>query len=82
MGTEMTAVTETAPGLSLLVSGGSPDLQHITCCDDDLAMCGQDVTGHVWASDEEAERFCPMCFLVEEEGLPCPAPGCPAGEQR
>jgi hypothetical protein len=78
----VSVLTGTEPGAVAQPSGGEPDLQHVICCDDDLAMCGKDVTGEIWASDEEASEFCPLCFLAEEQGLPCPVPGCPAGRVR
>lgn len=61
---------------------GAPDLAHDVChawcCDEDLAMCGHDMTdeedcGH---ADGACPR-CPMCALMGEEERPCPSPECP-----
>jgi hypothetical protein len=49
------------------------DETHIVCCDDNVAMCGADVTGTPWV---ESDDVCPLCELVEDEDLPCPVPGC------
>lgn len=53
------------------------DLGHLVCCDYDLAMCGLYVPSpeYPWCDDEEPT--CPLCCYIEDEGLPCPVPGCP-----
>lgn len=65
------------PNTSLLdrpaPAGSSADVLHLTCCDDDVAMCGEDVSKHEWADDGPP---CPLCKLVQDEGLPCPVTGC------
>lgn len=50
------------------------DILHLTCCDEGIAFCGEDVSQHPW--DTEGE-LCPLCELVDKEELPCPVPGCP-----
>jgi hypothetical protein len=53
------------------------DVIHLWCCDENISMCGLDITDEPEVQPEEDEVLCPMCALVEDEGLPCPAPGCP-----
>lgn len=62
--------------LAPAATGHDDDLHHVTCCDDDIAMCGLDVTDVPWG-DGEGEVLCPLCAIAEEEDLACPVPGCP-----
>ena len=57
---------------------GSPDddpYHHLYCCDPDTALCGLDVSGYADNPDDDAP-LCPLCALADDEGLPCPVPGC------
>jgi hypothetical protein len=58
------------------------DICHLWCCDEDIAMCGEDITGHPQCPHDGIENciVCPMCGLAEDEGLPCPVPGCPGDD--
>lgn len=62
----------TAPELAPSTAGMGDDLNHITCvCDDNLALCGTDVTYHEWVAT--AEVTCVVCRDLEDE--PCPRCG-------
>lgn len=54
----------------------SDELDHLYCCDENVAMCGIDLTDVVEIPADEDGPVCPLCNYVESEGLPCPAPGC------
>lgn len=47
---------------------------HLTCCNDDIAMCGVNVSGDEW--DHDGKFLCPTCAYMDNENLPCPVPGC------
>lgn len=70
----MSTVLEDAP----VTTGGAydDDLTHVTCYDDDTAMCGFSVAGQRWVDDSE-ETTCPICAWLDEEDLACTIPGCP-----
>jgi hypothetical protein len=55
--------------------GGSPEVCHLWCCDENVAMCGLDISGERYDLDGE-DPDCPLCAIADEEGLPCPVPGC------
>lgn len=61
------------------VESAADDICHLWCCNEDVAMCGADITGEPPCPhpDDEDCPACPMCSLVEDEALPCPVPGCP-----
>jgi hypothetical protein len=59
-------------------STGDDDPEHYICCDPDVAMCGISVAGQEWV-DGQPDRTCRLCLYVDDEGLPCPVPGCPGG---
>lgn len=50
------------------------NLDHLVCCDDNLATCGTDVTDVTWV---DSPTTCPTCAYIDEHDLPCPVPGCP-----
>jgi hypothetical protein len=57
------------------VSAEDPDtLDLVCCCDENIALCGEDVREVPWSEDEE--RPCPICFTVED--VPCARCGCAA----
>jgi hypothetical protein len=66
-------VTETRPRPQVAASADD-DIIHTVCCDPDLAMCGEDVTGADWVYNPD--RDCALCKIVEVSGLPCPVTGC------
>jgi hypothetical protein len=50
-------------------------------CDEDIAMCGADLRDEDKQERDDDTPVCPMCTLVEDEGLPCPVPGCPGDNE-
>lgn len=52
-------------------TGGSTDLNHIYCCDPDIALCGADVSAHPIVDLDDAD--CVVCLDLEEQ--PCPTCG-------
>lgn len=65
--------TSTLPAPTRSDTAGD-DLDHFYCCDENVAMCGVDLTG-VPEADNVGD-LCPLCALVNESGLPCPVRGC------
>lgn len=55
-------------------TNGSSDLDHLYCCDPDLALCGTDVSD-VPEIDADSDITCVVC--ADLDGEPC-SPGCPA----
>jgi hypothetical protein len=39
------------------------DLHHEVCCDEDTAVCGEDVTGHAWLA-RGINADCPLCVVT------------------
>jgi len=62
----MTTLTlDTAPVLSASVPSDDC-LDHVTCCgDDNLALCGTDVTADEWIP-EDSPTTCVVCASLEE----------------
>lgn len=44
----------------------------VRCHDEDVALCGTLLPDDDPWLDEDTPVTCPMCVLMEEEGLPCP----------
>jgi hypothetical protein len=59
-------------------AGPGDRLCHVTCCDPGLALCGLDVSA-LGDCDGKDCRVCPLCSLADDEGAPCPVPGCKGG---
>lgn len=53
-------------------TGDRPDMHHYYCCDEDKALCGEDIRG-VPENDGEGEQMCVVCDDLEE--VPCPVCG-------
>lgn len=51
-------------------------VKHLSCCDEDVALCGLDISDYEFNDDDDVP-ICPLCAYVDDEGLPCPVPGCP-----
>lgn len=51
------------------------DITHTTCCDDNVAICGEDVSAAEWV-EGRGDKPCPMCELAIAERWLCPAFGC------
>lgn len=48
-----------------------PDVGHYVCdCDQDIALCGWDVTNEPWVTEESEIPTCPMC--LDMLSGPCP----------
>ena len=53
------------------------DMTHMTCCRENVALCGADLTG--WEDcdcDPRPEERCIRCDFIDEAELPCGAPFC------
>lgn len=55
-------------------------VDHYYCCDEDVALCGADLSGV--PEGPEYDVICPMCADALEANVPCPVPGCPAIQER
>lgn len=69
-----TALAE--PPTVALPADGSAYTDHVYCCDQDLSLCGLDLTGA--AFDYKAEDLCPVCDALDNAGKPC-SPTCGDG---
>lgn len=49
------------------------DVDHLYCCDPDLALCGLDLTGV--PDYPEFDEDCALCVLVHEDSYRCPRCG-------
>lgn len=52
---------------------------HWVCCDANLALCGELLTGGAHYHDHDAAT-CMLCELAAAANLPCGAPGCDVGQ--
>lgn len=69
----MTEMTLETPELQINDTGD--ELAHRPQChDENLALCGKDLTGSEWVPEGEAVLLCAVC--TELEALPC---GCDCG---
>lgn len=50
---------------------------HYYCCDQDLALCGLDLTGFPFESGDAGEAGCDVCAVLHMTGLKC-RPLCPS----
>lgn len=57
-------------------AGAGADPVHLFCCDKNIAMCGADLSDEDEQERDDDTLICPLCVLIEDEGLPCPVPGC------
>ncbi len=48
-------------------TGTCGDINHLVCCDDDIAMCGQDVSQELWCAPGCRHVVCPLCASVAWE---------------
>jgi hypothetical protein len=55
-----------------LVAKAIPEFHHLTCCDDDISMCGQDVRMLPY-TDAAGEQRCIVCYDMLECDTPCQA---------
>ena len=70
--------TDTAPP----GDDGDDGFNHIYCCDENLAMCGKDLTGVREVDPEtDPDPVCVACEAAWLAGFPCPVPECPRGPE-
>lgn len=55
--------------------GDDFDVIHTPCCDEDVAICGEDLTGEPWVEDDEGIP-CPLCETALADDALCPVRGC------
>lgn len=55
------------------------ELDHICCCQPDVAMCGAVVagTGVAFGKSEGSRNLCRKCADLDASGKRCSEPGCP-----
>lgn len=53
---------KTAPVPAPARTSAGDELDHIYCCDPDLALCGTDISGH---EDNDADGTCVVCLDLE-----------------
>lgn len=67
-------MTALAPEPTVPGTDHGEDLDHVVCCDDDIALCGADVSGHDWGEGTfDPTQMCVVCR--ELYGKPCPRCG-------
>jgi hypothetical protein len=49
-------------------------VDHIYCCDEDVAMCGADLSDV--PEGNEFPTMCPTCVDAQVRRVACPVPGC------
>jgi hypothetical protein len=55
----------TAPAIAPARPQLEPDICHEVCCDENRALCGEDVTGQPWVNPGDPIT-CPLCLLTEQ----------------
>ncbi|GAA3384404.1 hypothetical protein [Streptomyces racemochromogenes] len=62
-------MTATQPTPTARRTSGSPDeLDHLYCCDPDIALCGTDISDH---EDNGADGSCIVCLDLEDNPCDC-----------
>lgn len=46
-----------------------PDVDHLYCCDPDLSLCGEDISGEVEV-DVDTGNVCPLCDVLNAYACP------------
>jgi hypothetical protein len=77
--TSMTAAVLDRPD-SPAASGADDDRCHLYCCNENVALCGTDLTDYEDDCGDPGHVICPLCALADAEGLRCPVPGCRGGD--
>lgn len=62
-------MTTAAPATAPTATAVGNDLNHIYCCDPDVALCSADISSHVEVDYDEAN--CVVCVNLEESGARC-----------
>lgn len=65
----MSLATKAQP-ITTNVSDLPDTLYHVTCCDDDIALCGQDVSDYP-ETDGDGELHCVVCEDLDDGDVPC-----------
>lgn len=55
------------------------DVEHLVCCDENISLCGEDVSDRNMIDDSDGlsyEGVCVICVALHVTGLPC-SPNCP-----
>lgn len=61
-------MTTLAPEPTVTDPASTDGLDHIVCCDDDVALCGLNVADHEWGTGDPQ----PTCVVCRElQGKPC-----------
>jgi hypothetical protein len=59
------------PGPELCIAQSVGDVDHLYCCDPDLSLCGEDISGSAEVYVDEG-NVCPLCDVLD-----LMVPGCP-----
>lgn len=54
-------------------------LAHLVCCDANLALCGEALTGGANYTEDDETPTCLLCSIIDDSSQPCGAPGCEVG---
>lgn len=73
----LSAIPEPRAGAAGRPRSFDEDLNHFFCCDENLGLCGTDLTE--WSFNEDYEIDCAVCVDLAQAEVPCGAPGCPEG---
>lgn len=69
-------ITEAAPQCALSDEDADDEVTHLWCCDENISMCGLDISGDPIDQDAPDEQNCTLCVMVNETWGTCPVPGC------
>lgn len=67
---------DTAPRLASSGEDEDDEITHLWCCDENISMCGLDISGDRIDQDAPDEQTCKLCVMVNETWGTCPVPGC------
>lgn len=66
---------DTLPRLHDPSTTNDNSLDHLFCCNPNIALCGADISDEEDVGDDDLDDPCPMCELLID--MPCGAAGCP-----
>lgn len=55
------------------------ELVHLWCCDNNMSICGLDITDETHMPDAAEDQYCEICDNKDRLNVPCGHPDCPAG---
>jgi len=67
----MTTATLTPHAAHVQTAAAAADLLHTVCCDENLALCGADVTDQPWT---DTGQTCTTCDRLEAARTECACP--------